>query len=246
MPRPNLLIVGTQKSGTTWLHRSLEKSAAVFGSAKKELNFFNRRDHMAVEAEYLAHFPDTPGARYYMESTPHYFRLPRRGVNLPVRIAEYLDDPKLIVMFRNPVDRYESAYIHHMMKGRLPQSREITQRDTQFGLIELGEYARILRYWQKIHPGLGIHLYDDLQSDPVGLIARIMDWLGLDNDITEADLQFRTNDKAQKVKKTDLDRLPVLGADLRADLLAHYRDDILALQDMIDRDLSHWLQPKKA
>lgn len=244
MPRPNLLIVGTQKSGTTWLHRALDKSASIFGSERKELNFFNRKDFMADEAAYLAHFAKAPAVRYYMESTPHYFRLPRRGANIPVRIAEYLDDPRLIVMFRNPVDRYESAYTHHMMKDRLPATAEITERDNSFGMIELGQYARILRYWREVHPGIAVHLYDDLQNDPDGLIARVMDWLELDNDIPSEDLAFRTNDKTVKVKKTNLSQMPVLSPALRRRLQAYYRPEIEELQDMIDRDLSHWLTPQ--
>lgn len=242
MPRPNLLIVGTQKSGTTWLHRALDKSAAIFGSEKKELNFFNRHKFMRFEPDYLAHFADAPDVRYYMESTPHYFRLPRRGANIPERIRDYCDDPRLIVMFRNPVDRYESAYTHHMMQERLPFVPEITEADEQFGMLELGQYARILKFWRETHPDMSVHLYDDLQQDPDALIARIMDWLGLKNDIRSRDLNFRTNDKARKVKQTDLPKLPVLSPALRSELYDFYRPEVEELQDLIDRDLSHWLQ----
>ena len=44
MPLPNFLIVGSQKSGTSWLHRSLGRSKHIFASQVKELNFFNQAD----------------------------------------------------------------------------------------------------------------------------------------------------------------------------------------------------------
>lgn len=114
-----------QKSGTTWLHACLRKSAHIFGPTPKELNFFNRPSLESRLKAYANCFPKKPGATYYMESTPHYFQLPREGHDIAVSIKRHLGNPKIIVVFRNPIDRYESAMIHHMMKGRFPYSATI-------------------------------------------------------------------------------------------------------------------------
>ncbi len=46
-----------------------------------------------------------------------------------------------------------------------------------------------------------------------------------------------------KVKHSNLDK-PPLDPEVRARLVALYRDDVLKLQDLIGRDLSHWLADK--
>lgn len=242
MPLPNLLIIGAQKSGTTWLHRSLAKSPQIFGSQVKELSFFTSARYRLEPEKYELNFPETRGARYYMESTPHYFRLPKGQVDVPARIKAFLPEtPQMILMLRQPADRYESAYIHHVMKGRQPFVETITEMKEDFAMLKLGFYARILKHWQQYFTDYHIHLYDELKADKHKLVDDIMGELGLVNDIRPADLEFRTNAKTIKMRKQGMEKLPVMDPELRVRLTAHYRDDILELQDLIDRDLSHWL-----
>ena len=47
---------------------------------------------------------------------------------------------------------------------------------------------------------------------------------------------------AAKLLRSNLKRLPKLSPSLRAELINIYRDDILQLQDLIDRNLSSWLE----
>src|SRR5699024_4768664 len=138
MPLPNFLVVGSQKSGTSWLHHGLGRSRHVFASEVKELNFFNQPDFDAP-AKVTAlreHFPaQDPGVRYYLESTPHYFRArPTTAEN----IRSLLGSPAMVAVFRNPVQRYESAYIHHMMKGRFPYTATIDQLTDEYSVLSLG------------------------------------------------------------------------------------------------------------
>lgn len=125
MNMPNRLIIGARKFGTTWLHRALNKSQYFWGSTPKELNFFNR-DRRDLDA-YATHCEDARArARYRDESTPDYFRLPRDDNEVAAEIRNTLGDIPLIPLLRNPVDRYLSAYTHHMMKSRLPEVEKIT------------------------------------------------------------------------------------------------------------------------
>lgn len=245
MPKPNLIIAGCQKCGTTWLHSSLKMSADVFGSEVKELNFFNRPSFADRAVEYLSNFPDAPGARYYMESTPHYFQRPAGSVDVAANIREFTDDPKIIVLFRNPVERYQSAYIHHIMQGRLPYTEVIEEFTDEQKLLRLGSYADILPHWQSIFPDLGIFFYDDLVADRLSFFGMVMTYLGLDNGTTYEQLDFRTNDKNLKRKKfgSDWPVMPRISETLRGKLIEHYRDNILHLQDLTGRDLAHWLEP---
>ena len=242
---PNVLIVGAQKSGTTWLHNSLGKSARVFATAQKELNFFNKKDPTAHLEAYRKNFPDGAEYYYFLESTPHYFRLPFERGDVALNIQKILGAPKLITLFRNPIERYESAYIHHMMRERFPYNAEISEICDDFNMLSLGKYAEITRHWQGIFPDLGLFFYDDIQRDPMRLVTRVMAFLGLENDIARSAIAFRTNDKSIKVKTldsvADWQGMPTCTPDLRRKLRDYYRDDILDLQTLSGRDLSHWL-----
>lgn len=243
MPKPNLLIVGCQKCGTTWLHRALSKHPKIFGSQVKELNYFNLPDRKGALEPYLANFPEHDGVEYYMESTPHYFRGAEFPVNVAGRIKAELDDAKLIVIFRNPVDRYESAYIHHVMQGRLPYESVIDKVIDDFSMLALGRYANVLIYWQKIFgSALKPLIYDDLRADPVNFAGQVFDHPDLDNPLTAKALDFRTNDKKQKMHKMSepWDSIPVLSDRVRENLCDQYRPDVLKLGELMDRDLSHW------
>lgn len=243
MPKPNLIIAGCQKSGTTWLHASLKLSGQVFGSKTKELNFFNQLDFESKSSEYLKNFPDTPGAIYYMESTPHYFQAPSGRVDIANNINNYLENPKIVVVFRNPVERYQSAYIHHIMQGRLPYTEVIEEFTDEHKLLSLGCYADALLHWRRVFPDLGVFFYDDLSADRVAFFEKIMDFLGLQNDVAKEQLDFRINDKSIKRRRLDVEwpSMPYISEGLRAQLANNYSNDVNRLQDMTGRDLQHWL-----
>lgn len=248
MVKPNLLIVGCQKSGTTWLHQALALSPQIFASNPKELNFFNHRDIDDGFVNYLEHFPEqSSSVKYYMESTPHYFQLPNSRIDIAQNIISYLGSPKIIVIFRNPVDRYESAYIHHMMMGRIPYTEIITSFDKSHKMLQLGHYARILRHWQSVFPDIKVEFYDRLHQDRTGLIEDIMSFLELKNDIDPDRLDFRTNDKSIKISKMSADwtAIPKLGKDLRLKLIKYYKPHVRELSALFQNKLDHWLTVKE-
>jgi sulfotransferase family protein len=58
-------------------------------------------------------------------------------------------------------------------------------------------------------------------------------------------LPQRVQTMAKRLRQRNLRTAPTFPADLRADLLGLYRDDILKLQALLDRDLSAWLDGAK-
>jgi len=48
----------------------------------------------------------------------------------------------------------------------------------------------------------------------------------------------------ERIKKLDLRKAPGIDTETWTTLLDRYRSDILQLQDLIDRDLGHWLRPR--
>ncbi|SHH17105.1 Sulfotransferase domain-containing protein [Cognatiyoonia sediminum] len=239
MHLPNLLIAGAQKSGTTWLHVALSQSKQVFGSKRKELNYFNKGQLGDIDT-YRSNFPDKRGVKYYFESTPHYFRAIKGKVDIAERVSKTIPDAKIIVVLRDPVARYESAYIHHMMRGRFPYEPIIDNFSEDFGLIRLGQYAKNLTHWQKKMPDIGVFLYDDLLEDKVIFVDSIMSYLEIENDIRPEKLEFRRNDKSKKIKRAGWDQMPKMSPELRQKLYEYFQSDIDDLEVMIDRDLGAW------
>ena len=245
MNLPNLLIIGAQKCGTTWLHHALNKSEHFWGSTPKELNFFNREgDDLAG---YAKHFENAPAsARFWYESTPHYFRLPKGDIEIADRIRKTLGDIPLILLLRNPVDRYLSAYTHHMMKSRLPVIEEITKVSQRRNLLAFGDYYTILKHYQERFSTINIYLYDDIVSDPYGVVTRIFADLGVDCDVTPQDLDFRSNDKTKKQQKfgktnQEFATLPELSPAVRDQLKDDYREGVTKLQSEFGLNVGSWV-----
>jgi hypothetical protein len=111
---PDFLIIGAQKSGTTFLYNLLSKHPLVEPAAKKELHFFDHRFDFGVEW-YRRCFPAPrwEGGRRTItgEASPYYLFHPRAAG----RVAQVVPEARLIVLLRNPVDR---AYSHHQQLVR--------------------------------------------------------------------------------------------------------------------------------
>ena len=62
----------------------------------------------------------------------------------------------------------------------------------------------------------------------------------------KAVLPARLEKTAKRLRQRNLSPAPSFPADLRAQLLDLYRDDILRLEELVDRDLSGWFEPLPA
>lgn len=101
--RPDFLIIGSQKAGTTSLYHALRLHPEVFVPEKKELNFFFLEDEYARGLDYYARYfePAPAGIKAVGEASPGYICHPET----PARIAAALPDAKLVLTVRNPIDR---------------------------------------------------------------------------------------------------------------------------------------------
>lgn len=240
MTLPNLLIVGAQKSGTTWLHRAMAKSKNFWGSNSKELMFWNHKERNIEE--YKKNFSEAPPeVAYIYESTPTYFRLPGREVDIAKNIKEGLGDIPLLLMIRDPRDRYLSAYTHHMMNGRVERVEKVDSVSDEFQMLSLGLYAGTLIHFRNYFSKIYVHTYEELVESPLGLLENICAELSVENDLEEKDLQFRSNDKNINKKRFGVANLPVLSAEASQCLCDFYREDVENMSKLINRDLSHWL-----
>lgn len=108
---PNLICIGMEKSGTTFLNTVFEQSESVLTPTKKEIFYYNLNYHQGLDW-YLSwyDFATKPDAPYVCDVTPSYFRKPR----LSARVKETSPTAKVLVLLRHPVYRAFSHYIHRL------------------------------------------------------------------------------------------------------------------------------------
>lgn len=119
--RPEFLIAGAMKCGTTSLYNYLGQHPRVAKARKKELHYFDWNYHLGP-VWYASQFPVSSwhglsrSARPTVitgEASTDYLFHPRALE----RIVDALPSVKLIVLVRNPVDRAYSHYHHERKQG---------------------------------------------------------------------------------------------------------------------------------
>jgi hypothetical protein len=296
---PDFLVIGAAKSGTTSLYHYLKQHPHIYMSPVKEPKYFALEGHpldftgpgddrirpqtTTTEDAYLALFEEAGDQPAVGEASTLYLGDIEGTAQ---RVAKRIPDARLIAIFRHPADRAFSAYMHLRRDGfeTLESFREALDAEPErirqgyyyhWRLRTRGYYARYLQDWYDAFPREQIKtfLYEDLAESPLGLMAELFRFLGVD-DTFRPDVSARHNRSGlprnqqmqnfltkqhplkEWFKRFVPERLghrlislvqpglistPGIPPDIRRQLTTDYREDILQLQDMIRRDLSHWL-----
>jgi hypothetical protein len=206
--RPNFLVIGAQKAGTTSLHGYLTAHPAVLGASIKEVQYFSKF-YDRGEDWYVAYFPlELRGGATRLrsgvrpavgEASATYLFHPRA----PERVHAFDPAMRLIAVLRDPVDR---AYSHYQMEHRwgretLPfeaaLERELelrpqlermrtdpgyeSQEAIDCSYIARGRYAEQLERWIELFPRdqLLVVTSDELLDDPARTMATVALFLGI-------------------------------------------------------------------
>jgi len=190
---PNFLIIGAQKSGTSWLSECLREHPDVYISEQKEIYFFS--DYYAQDlAWYESHFQGWSGQAAVGEATPGYMWNPHASS----RIQTTLGPVKLLASLRHPVDRAYSAFWHHLSRGRIPVDADFRtwfHQDHCFGLYSRGNYFTQLQRYLKCFPQdkLFVLIYEEMTKNPQQAIADCFAFLGVDTRFVPGQLETRVN-----------------------------------------------------
>ncbi len=123
-PLPTFSVVGAPKCGTTSLFHYLGQHPGIFLPRQKELHYFTYDilvsrvagpgdDHVvryacATRAEYERAFEPATTEPALGDVSPSYFEHPE----VATRIRDELDDPRVVILLRNPIERTYSQYMH--------------------------------------------------------------------------------------------------------------------------------------
>lgn len=200
MRKPNLIIAGAVKAGTTSLFEYLGRHPEVGVSRVKETCFFlpvRYGEAMPAPEKYLSYFSDCSNEQYVMESTPGYLD---GGKALAECLRDQVDtDGRIIISLRNPSDRLVSFFRYKKSIVEIPkaltfdeylsqcQSMPLSERrkrcNDAFWGIDGGRYISFLPGWFEVFGAdrVKVVFFDDLKAHPRDVCVEIADWLDIDS-----------------------------------------------------------------
>jgi hypothetical protein len=203
--RPDFLIIGAPKAGTTALHSALSLHPEVFTTTPKEPKYWlcgdappphwtgpgdahSQQEWVWRRRDYEALFRPAPAHQVRGESTPFYlWSYPAHR-----RIAEHLPSVKLVAVVRDPVDRAYSNWMHLWSDGLEPvgdfetafaqQSRRIDAGWAPFWRYrDLGLYGRQLEHLYRYvdRQRVLVVRYRDIVEEPARTVDGVCRFLGI-------------------------------------------------------------------
>ena len=244
LPR-HFVVVGAQRSGTTYLHDLLEQHPEIAMARPKrpEPKVFLRHTRLTADAyreRYFKHATDEP---VYGEKSTSYLE----SMVAPELIARVLGAPQILVQLRDPIERAVSNWrfstqhgleerpladaLAQNLEGPLPWDPDITSV-SPFAYLERGRFADDLARWVKKFDTQVVFLEETAAGAEA--IQAVYAWLGVDPDVRPDALGHPVN--ASEGEESQL------SDELVADLREWYDEPDRRLSDLLGRDLP-WRQP---
>lgn len=205
---PNFLIIGAQKSGTTYLYNLLIQHPEIAIPIRKEIHYFDLNYNLGIDW-YLSHFPSNFKQRNQItfEASPYYLYHPL----VPKRTFDFNPNIKIIVLLRNPVYRafshlkmienrfnikinVDSAFIP---ENEIPIQNYLTKQlnmkrishssiHQDFSFISRGVYVNQLKVWAEffnIKKNIFTIISENLFRYPENELHKLCDFLNINSSI---------------------------------------------------------------
>jgi len=262
-PLPTFIVIGAQKSATRWLIESLAAHPEVY-APDRELEYFNRPSRMRAWGPdgYRAQFARADDRPCVGEACPSYLAWTSDPALVAERIQALVPEVRLLAILRDPVDRAQSAMLHHIRRGRLPDGsalrdavRAVDPEHDPLGLVSNGWYDACLEpYASRFGDQLLVLLHDDLLLDPAALHQRAAEHIGADPSFVPAtiarvahsnELTLLARLRQRRSIRHRPHAAPLTDHD-RREIYAFFRDDVTRLERRLGRDLSAWDPERRA
>jgi hypothetical protein len=173
---PDFVGIGAQKSGTTWWYDLIvaHPEVACRADIHKERHFFGRYATRAFgEADseaYHSWFP-RPESRMTGEWTPDYLHQPW----VPALVAMAAPDARVLLLVRDPVERFRSGLAHHRRHAGRPSP------EAHADAVVRGFYGLWLEHWLQhvSRDSILVLQYERCVADPAGQLEQTYAFLGL-------------------------------------------------------------------
>jgi hypothetical protein len=212
---PNLIIIGAHKAATTSLYTYLAAHEDIFGSGKKEVDYFTplryKEQPQSIEV-YEKYFAGRKDEKYAIDASPAYMY---GGKLLRDKMLEILPPHKIIIILREPVDRFLSNYNWLRAKLYIPpeedldvfikkciEEKEKPLIDNNFygRSIEEGMYIDFVPGWVNAYNSdIKIIYFEKLINEPREIMVDIAKWLQID-ETPFLEMEFSAENKTIFVK----------------------------------------------
>jgi len=217
---PDFIISGTVRSGTTSLYYNICEHQSVLPDDYDEIGFIDSNYHLGINW-YRSMFPTEKEMERVKketnfaitgEDTPFYFWKKEAAE----RILKDIPNSKIIIIFRNPVDRaysnyhlgirkkteklsFEDAIDEEMNFLEKHSFRESVDRRRSY--LSKGFYENQIKIWFNVFPREKIHILstEDMQKNPEKTLLKIFQFLGIPN----YTLKNPQKQKSSEYKKMD-------------------------------------------
>ncbi len=244
---PDFLIIGPQRTGTTWLHAHLRFHPQIFLSEPKELYFFSSlatRDPKRFVSDrldwYLRFFREPLWLRaaktaiclrryreWYRpvvrgEATASYAAIEPAVIDDLVALRP---DVKAILMIRHPLERAWSHAKKDLVRNRRRRFEEVAAEEWRTFFADpyqqrCARYGELADAWAaRLRPGhLFIGVFDEIATRPEAMLLDVMRFLGV-----RADRRYIDPEAKNPVNPTAAMRIP---AEHREFLEALYGEEV--------------------
>lgn len=256
---PDFLIVGPQRTGTTWLYRNLRQHPRIFLPDVKETYYFSTlgnshhpRYQFDYLEDYLVLFKESPwrflkktydcirksGALYLPkirgEATATYATLDGKVIS---EITTLNPEIRIILMLRDPIERAWSHAKKDLLRKKRSGAPVLDEEYKEFlsspSQRRLADYPAMVKAWTAhLKPG---HLFlgdsRKVSQDPEALLREITDFLG----VTPHALS-QNRHLTELINPTDDSEM---SEDLRIYLKDLYAAELAGYQDLLEQTLSN-------
>ncbi len=227
---PDFVGVGVQRSGTTWWLTQIRSHPHVASrpDSPKEVHFFDRFFGADFSDEHLHQyhqfFPRPPGG-VSGEWTPCYMYFPW----VPPLLAHAAPESKILVMLRDPVERYRSGFTYQL--NRDAPAHALVAADALSRGLYHAQLSRVLQHVARDR--LLVLQFEECVRNPSQALRRTYEFLGLDADFVPPGLgQVRHQARGEKIPMTD---------GVRAQLATLYQHDTTQLLEVFpELDAGLW------
>lgn len=195
MDFPDFLCVGTQKSGTTWLHANLMKHPDIYLPDFKEVHYFDRvqKKH---SLKWYSNIFKRKGKNIAGDITPAYCASCTDLELMKILIP----DTKIIFLMRNPIDRAWSASKMSLLTTKkldeVPADK-FKKHFNSIGSLDRGDYINIYKRYESTfgQENIFVGFFEEIERNPKKLLIDILSFLKVSTELdwTQFDLKKKVN-----------------------------------------------------
>lgn len=187
----DFLLIGVPRAGTTSLFHYLRAHPQVYMPLEKEVPYFSWDDRFerGWDVFFSEYFAKAPADALIGKMTPQYWGQQK----VLDRLKATMPDVRLLVVFRNPVDRALSHYrLSFRDHAELPPFEEAIRDNSEY--VDLGRYGTHYENLLQSFPQEQVlPLFTDDFDQPDQVIDRVLEFLGLPTGYRPGNLGKRYN-----------------------------------------------------